>query len=113
MITERIHPITGRLINLERFESLTNQLRLVVHQPIEDRGGVGLVEFRSAIHEFQMIGRRALANRRDRGIGIDLVVERVDAVHAHERYEVTIRAHARSQQRAVFVLQPSVGADEA
>ena len=46
-------------------------------------------------------------------IGIDLVVERVDAVHAHERYEVTIRAHARSQQRAVFVLQPSVGADEA
>ena len=113
MITERIHPITGRFINLECFESLTNQIRLVVHQPVEDRGGVGLVEFRGAVHEFQMIGHHTLTNCRDRRIGIDLIIEGINAVHAYERHEIAIRAHTGSQQRAVLVLQPSVGADEA
>lgn len=46
-------------------------------------------------------------------LGIDLIIEGINAVHAYERHEIAIRAHTGSQQRAVLVLQPSVGADEA
>ena len=110
---QRIDVVTFGASHLKRLEALGVQVPCGASEPFHDRIDVVLGKVARAVYEPYGALGNGLANEGHNWVGVDLVVEGVDPVHAHKRLKITARANAAAQLATIGVLQPAVSADEA